>query len=256
MKKILFILLLTIPSLGFGQCDFFSWNKIPIEEIIQLEWNNQTHIDSLSIINNLFYDDTFLFSGVVVDYYTDGNKKLIWEIKSGKKNGLVVGFNENYTDECFKYFYIYQYDSYGHKVGNQFEFYTSSEQIPFFNYNFNPNNSLEWTISDCDETFFGNRDGGFDIFWRKYVSYEGTDEGECVMNQDYEYGKKHEELCPSGRLTVFYQGLPDLINTRIDLKKSNIPKLTKNQTKLFTTCYGTMGCFWRLHSFRNSWWFE
>ena len=79
-EKILFILLLTIPSLGFGQCDFFSWYKIPIEEIIQLEWNNQTHIDSLSIINNLFYDDTFLFSGIVVDYYTDGNKKLIWEI--------------------------------------------------------------------------------------------------------------------------------------------------------------------------------
>ena len=27
----------------------------------------------------------FLFSGIVVDYYMDGNKKLIWEIKSGKK---------------------------------------------------------------------------------------------------------------------------------------------------------------------------
>ena len=81
MRKILFIILVSITFLGVGQSDFFSWNKIPIEEIIQLEQNNQTHIDSLSIIDNLFFDDTILFSGIVIDYYTNGNKKLIWEIK-------------------------------------------------------------------------------------------------------------------------------------------------------------------------------
>lgn len=248
MKKLIIILIFT-PFIGFGQCDFYSWYKIPIKEVDSLNNHTQTPIDSLRVISGLFYDDTFLFSGVLVDYYSDGSKKIIWEIKSGLKNGLVIGFNENYTDTCFKYSYIYQYDSYGHKVGNQYEFYTSSEKIPNFNYDFHPKKSYQRLISHCDKTFFGNRDDGFDIFWRNHDSYLGTDNDECSRGS--ENGK---QKCPSGRLHVLYEGLPDLINSKIDLKKSNIPPL--KGFKLFTCCYGSTGCFWSLYLSNNKWWFD
>lgn len=190
------------------------------------------HLDSLTYSNQVFLLNGKAFSGLVYATFKSRKIKSEWEINDGQPHGKLIGYHENRSDSIFKYSYKYTYVN-GVKCGKHFEYYLKEENIPNYNeYDSSRPNDLQWIINEFDKSFFGNKDR----LGQMNFSY-------CIYPRNKETGELEPpkcEECARGQLTVYYERL-------------NLPGY--NSKRLFEYCAGG-GCFWKIHRWKNSWYWD